>query len=143
MLSILSYLGSPWTATYSKEPVGPKPTKTCRKCGFTLPLDEFPTFSQKGTTGRRNTCRMCSNEMQNIRRKLKEENPKPPPGPCPICGKHTSHWVLDHCHFSKRFRGYICNDCNLALGRFDDNPNTVYRAWCYLKRESNGTTCLS
>jgi hypothetical protein len=137
MLSIPFYLGFLSTATCKQEPTGPTPTKQCRKCGYTLPLDEFPLFSQKGTTGRRNTCRMCGNEMQNIRRKLKRDNPAPPPGPCPVCGKHTTHWVLDHCHFTKQFRGYICNDCNLALGKFDDNPHTVYSAWRYLTRNSN------
>jgi len=67
-----------------------------------------------------------------LRRKLKKQNPPPPPGLCPICEKHTEAWVLDHCHDTDQFRGYICSQCNLGLGCFDDQPSIVAKALSYL-----------
>ena len=49
---------------------------------------------------------------------------------CPIClkpeaelvgrgGKNNSTFVLDHCHETNTFRGYICQSCNRGLGMFN------------------------
>ena len=42
----------------------------------------------------------------------------PIPGDCPACGRHTTKWVLDHDHKTDKFRGYICDSCNVAFGKF-------------------------
>ena len=120
-----------------QEVTGETLTKECRKCGEVKPIAEFSLFSVVGSSGRRNTCKSCESEMASLRKRLKRTHPKPAPGPCPVCGKHTVKWVLDHSHTSNTFRGYICNDCNLGMGKFDDNPNIIYKAWKYL---TNATT---
>jgi hypothetical protein len=45
---------------------------------------------------------------------------------------YTERWVLDHCHSKKVFRGYICDRCNLGLGKFYDDPSIVKKALEYL-----------
>ena len=99
-------------------------------------LEDFPTFSTS-EAGRKNTCYSCSAHLKKIRTKLKIENPPPAAGPCPICKFVTDKWILDHCHFSNQFRGYICNSCNLALGRFNDDPVIIESALKYLNSSTN------
>jgi formate dehydrogenase maturation protein FdhE len=140
MSSIQLNLGFPLTATCRQGITGEIPTKRCRKCGEEKPIASFTLFSVTGSQGRRNTCKSCEAEMHKLRRKLKKANPTPPPGPCPVCGKHTVHWVLDHSHTTSAFRGYICNDCNLGMGKFDDNPNIIYKAWRYLTNATKNDT---
>jgi len=72
--------------------------------------------------------------LSRLRAKLKSENPPPAAGNCPICDNHTETWILDHCHFTNQFRGYICNNCNLALGRFNDDEKMLRKAIDYLNR---------
>jgi len=104
--------------------------KSCRTCKEEKCIDNFPKFSTG--EGRKNTCKDCTYKLSELRKKLKSENPPPPPGPCPICEINTNNWILDHCHFSNNFRGYICNSCNLAIGRFNDDPNLLLKAVNYL-----------
>lgn len=66
-------------------------------------------------------------------RKWREcDNIEPPhEGECPIC-ERTKLLVYDHCHRTKRFRGWICSDCNLGLGKFNDESICLSRALQYL-----------
>lgn len=105
--------------------------KKCRNCDEMKSVEDFPYFSCS-TAGRKNTCKTCSQELSNLRRKLRLQNPPPLEGECPICNQHTNDWILDHCHFNDSFRGYICNGCNLGLGRFNDDPKLLERAIKYL-----------
>lgn len=58
---------------------------------------------------------------------------------CPICEKTSiagiSKIVLDHCHHTGKVRGWVCESCNTGIGRFDDDPNIVYRAIEWLMKE--------
>lgn len=78
--------------------------------------------------------------MSRLRSKLRKQNPPPPPGPCPVCERHTESWVLDHNHLTESFRGYICNSCNLGFGKFNDDPEILKRALIYLLDYTNETT---
>jgi hypothetical protein len=42
---------------------------------------------------------------------------------------------VDHCHTTGKIRGLLCNNCNLALGNFKDNLNSLENAIKYLKNE--------
>ena len=99
--------------------------------GYKL-LDEFPLFSTAGA-GRKNTCKHCSNHQATVRRRLRRQHPVPDPGECPSCGRHTDKWVLDHCHHTDKFRGYICDSCNVAFGKFNDDPFTMQRSLNWLQ----------
>ena len=111
-------------------------TKICRSCSVEKVIDDFPFFSTIDA-GRKNTCKQCNQKLAEIRKTLKIKHPPPIAGPCPICEKHTTSWVLDHCHFTDKFRGYICNNCNLGLGRFNDDIKLLHKAIDYLAIEKN------
>lgn len=40
--------------------------------------------------------------------------------------------VLDHCHESGRFRGWICQYCNQGLGLFRESKKALLRALVYV-----------
>lgn len=42
--------------------------------------------------------------------------------------------VFDHDHETGAARGFICEDCNLGLGRFKDNPDVLERAATWIRR---------
>jgi hypothetical protein len=53
---------------------------------------------------------------------------------CAICLTEISREVacLDHCHKTGVVRGALCDRCNLGLGLFRDNPDTLTKAAAYL-----------
>lgn len=53
-------------------------------------------------------------------------------GCCAICGVETPNLHVDHCHASGFVRGLLCQDCNIALGRFKDSRESLQRAIRYL-----------
>lgn len=72
------------------------------------------------------------------RKKLIEEAGREPPKLCEICNlppKESRPWlVFDHCHDSEKFRGWICDNCNKALGHARDNPETLRKLAEYLEK---------
>lgn len=58
---------------------------------------------------------------------------------CAICGNTNGNRVLyvDHCHETGEIRGLLCNQCNLALGHFQDDIEKMEIAIEYLKRSAN------
>jgi len=56
-------------------------------------------------------------------------------GLCDFCGNPPGkrRLCLDHCHETGRFRGWLCDKCNTAFGRFGDNVEGFERAIEYLK----------
>ena len=52
---------------------------------------------------------------------------------CDICGK-KGRLVLDHCYKDKKFRGWLCHHCNLAIGILGDTVEGLNKAIGYLKR---------
>lgn len=47
----------------------------------------------------------------------------------------TINLSVDHCHFTGKIRGLLCNSCNLALGLFKDNIEYLKNAQNYLKQQ--------
>lgn len=57
---------------------------------------------------------------------------------CAICRRsvsRSSHWAIDHDHFSNLVRGVVCRDCNLLLGYAEDDVEMLQAAVDYLRRE--------
>lgn len=56
-------------------------------------------------------------------------------GVCVICGNPPTKGRLhiDHCHAGSGIRGLLCNNCNLGLGNFKDNPHLLLKAKIYLE----------
>jgi Autographiviridae endonuclease VII len=65
-------------------------------------------------------------------------------GVCAICGKPETarnqfkvrRLSIDHDHTTNKFRGLLCNDCNIGLGRFHDSPQLLSSALRYVVRFS-------
>ncbi|MCP3471434.1 endonuclease VII domain-containing protein [Bradyrhizobium sp. CCGUVB1N3] len=62
-----------------------------------------------------------------------EYPPPPTDSKCAICHRE-SPLALDHDHETGQFRGYICRDCNLGLGKLGDSIESIRRVLQYLER---------
>jgi len=51
---------------------------------------------------------------------------------CQICQSPDAILVLDHCHDTGRFRGWLCHKCNLGIGYLNDDPILAEMAFRYL-----------
>lgn len=57
---------------------------------------------------------------------------------CAICRSENAgdrrgmRFHVDHNHKTGKVRGLLCNNCNLGLGKFKDNPKLFHRAFKYL-----------
>jgi hypothetical protein len=64
------------------------------------------------------------------------EATRPCPQHCECCGtplvKGKVH--LDHDHVTGKFRGWLCNSCNLGIGALGDSIDGVKKALAYLRR---------
>lgn len=70
-------------------------------------------------------------------------------GVCAIClkpetrknntGLAITKLSVDHCHETGKVRGLLCNSCNIAMGKFYDNPLLLRAALKYLLDNMNLT----
>ena len=85
--------------------------------------------------GRRNQQRAISRRYYAKKLGFIECTDYPPPptdGKCAICHREMP-LRLDHNHETGKFRGYICNDCNLGLGKLGDTAEMIRRVLAYLE----------
>jgi hypothetical protein len=77
-------------------------------------------------------------------RKLKLPTPTHPcPSTCECCGRPPSSKQalhLDHCHVSGVFRGWLCSECNRAIGKLGDSIEGLMNAVRYLERAAEVKT---
>tara|TARA_A100001391_G_scaffold161170_2_gene119990 strand:- start:232 stop:669 length:438 start_codon:yes stop_codon:yes gene_type:complete len=117
-------------------------TKKCSKCSLDLPLNAFS--SCHGGTYLRPECKKCMRDIARSREEIRKVHGMPHEESyiCPIClgnskevgdSQNRTAWVLDHCHISNKFRGWLCHKCNRALGNFNDNVDIIKRAIIYLE----------
>lgn len=116
----------------------------CARCKteYEATLQNFPPH--KKTVNKLDSwCRVC-------RREYRKQYRKPPDNIdkrewtkfddllfCLICGKENTNLVTDHCHKTFKVRGKLCNNCNLGLGHFKDDPLLLEFAQIYLKNYSD------
>lgn len=62
-------------------------------------------------------------------------------GKCAICRKHSTKLHIDHHHDDAIVRGLLCNECNLGLGLFRDDPLILHRAASYLDGRLSWMPC--
>lgn len=67
---------------------------------------------------------------------------------CTICdktpsGKFSDKLVYDHCHTTGKFRGVLCNKCNIGIGALGDTSSDLKKALEYLLQaeEKISTDC--
>jgi hypothetical protein len=58
------------------------------------------------------------------------------PETCECCGRlpASKPLMLDHCHVSGVFRGWLCVNCNLGIGMLGDSANALRQALNYIER---------
>ncbi len=64
---------------------------------------------------------------------------RPKPRTCESCERDTTdvQMHLDHDHTTQKFRGWLCNRCNLGLGHLGDTIASVEKALDYLRRNGS------
>ncbi|OUU15937.1 MAG: hypothetical protein CBB97_23515 [Candidatus Endolissoclinum sp. TMED37] len=115
----------------------------CNNCGIPQPVTQFQRM-QSGEIKRK--CRTCARNQSNLIKELKKIHPYPDDNyACPICErtineiskkgqKRLQNWVLDHCHDTETFRGWVCHHCNTGLGAFSDCLDRIQKAVIYLMK---------
>lgn len=53
-------------------------------------------------------------------------------GECPVCLR-VGRLVVDHCHVSGAFRGWLCDRCNRSFGMMGDTIDTARRLLAYME----------
>lgn len=100
--------------------------KVCPRCGQEYDMSEF------GVQGKYSGyCKECKNAYSKELYIIKKNREL---GICPICGQQ-GRLVMDHDHKTKKLRDWICRGCNLGLGGFRDNVESLLKAIEYLKTE--------
>ena len=111
--------------------------KICKECSEIKSIDDFYK--------NRHTCKLCIS-LESRARKLStaynltvedyQSIFDKQDGKCAICMTSvldvTRILVVDHCHDSGTVRGLLCDNCNLGLGNFKDNIETLQQAIIYL-----------
>jgi hypothetical protein len=64
-------------------------------------------------------------------------------GVCSICKKHFKILAVDHNHVTGQIRELLCKPCNLGLGNFRENPQSLQNAIDYLNRWSSFNSTAS
>jgi len=118
-------------------------TKVCIWCNKSKGVSFFAYYGRNADK-RDNRCRQCVTHNKRVTDNLKANAPDKPEV-CECCrkvpkpkvnawGKCKSDFVLDHCHDTETFRGWLCDHCNLAIGLLGDNILGVKKALDYLER---------
>ena len=132
-------------------------TKMCYSCKEIKHLDDFAHRGHRkdGTRETKNICKPCNKKQVKILNDQKKYFLKPDVDyKCPICNlteqeikdrgafqgftSATSKtvWVLDHDHKTGKGRAYICDYCNIMIGRSLDKPEVLESGAAYLRKHN-------
>jgi hypothetical protein len=110
-------------------------TKVCPQCNTERPLTSYRLYRR--ATGDRDSrdskCKSCSKRNNEVIASLRKKAPMAE-GYCECCNKVTDKLVLDHCHTTEIFRGWLCPPCNLGIGVLGDTLDGIQKAITYLKK---------
>lgn len=92
--------------------------------------DKVKAYGDKYVTSGRNK----DNARRYWRKKQGISEPtRPCPEKCELCGNASNRALhLDHDHSTGLFRGWLCSNCNLAIGLLRDSAETCIAAARYL-----------
>ena len=106
-------------------------TKICRICKKEKPIEEFHKHIRyKDNMDSR--CKVCRCKKEKQVRVIHKTAP-PKPDVCECCFKVPEKWHLDHDHKTNKFRGWLCEPCNIRLGLFGDSIKGLNVAINYLE----------
>ncbi|MBT2442255.1 endonuclease VII domain-containing protein [Streptomyces sp. ISL-36] len=118
----------------------PEGHKFCQRCGETKPHSEWHRnkTASDGLSTRCKACRAIEGRAGHLKRQYgiteaeRDEMISSQMGICTICLTAPAVHV-DHCHETGRVRGVLCFNCNSAIGKLGDDPDTLRRAISYLE----------
>jgi hypothetical protein len=121
---------------FKREQIGASgKTKVCARCNVEKPVEAFRLYRR--ATGDRESrdskCKECSKYQFDVANELRKTAPEYQ-GFCECCGKECEKPVLDHCHDTEKFRGWLCSPCNLGIGVLGDNLESLEKTVVYLKK---------
>tara|TARA_R110000772_G_scaffold24635_5_gene64838 strand:- start:1197 stop:1589 length:393 start_codon:yes stop_codon:yes gene_type:complete len=106
----------------------------CKVCSVDKLASAF-NYHRQFKTRLDNRCKECVKKQNKLREGFKKRYAHLKTFSCDCCGKvPTKSLVIDHCHRSLQFRGWICEPCNHGLGKFGDTLKGVEHAVAYLKK---------
>jgi hypothetical protein len=113
-------------------------SKQCVKCKKIKPIEDFRLNFSKNKNVRRPECRECEKEYNKSRIEVAKNLIRPSLGtPCDCCGRTDKELLMDHCHKTEEHRGWLCQSCNIGIGRLGDCIEGVKKAVEYLLRHKN------
>lgn len=121
----------------------PVDTKICRDCKIEKSIEEFEPnrrFHSKddpnGRIVRRPSCKKCRSKKKGIDSYQKSLYKRPKTLQCPICldNVNGSYARLDHSHQTGNVRGWLCDNCNTAIGKLKENVDVLQRAIDWLSK---------
>ncbi|MDX3687690.1 endonuclease VII domain-containing protein [Streptomyces sp. NPDC017201] len=118
----------------------PQGHKECRTCGEVKPHSEWHRNSTAtdGLATRCKACKAIQGRAGHLKRHYgmteaqREAMVSSQSGVCTICLAAPAVHV-DHCHKTGRVRGVLCFNCNSAIGKLGDDPDSLRRAIAYLE----------
>ena len=112
-------------------------TKRCQICKLDLSITLFGKARNR-SDGLFPECKECANKTSKIRARIKKTAP-PKPTHCECCGIEPNAFVMDHCHETETFRGWLCRNCNMGIGKLGDNIEGLQTALRYLSTKVQTT----
>lgn len=118
-------------------------TMVCYSCEKEQPLEAFPKLVYaSGAVEYKRRCKACGSYHSKLIGLFKRQHPiDHDTHNCDICGttleeitRGPKYFVVDHCHKTETFRGWICSSCNTGIGALGDDPETVRKALDYLEK---------
>jgi len=111
------------------------PERTCKRCSASRPLTDFRKVNNPKAGRPQHRTRECNVCFKKAKQDIKKArlSAGPPPDRCEIC-EQAGPVQCDHDHGTGAFRGWLCRNCNTALGGLGDNREVLLRALAYLER---------
>lgn len=101
----------------------------CFSCEKKIKRDRDIARKNAGKPNLNHRCPICNLNSDDILNKYPKKRIKKDP--------FMSCWSCDHDHETGDFRGFICQECNRALGMFNDDVKMLKNAINYLSGDTN------
>ena len=109
----------------------------CNECHKIFPIVAFTTSYPRsdGAWRLKKKCRQCQTVNEKEKKSVRKNAP-PVPDLCNCCHKKKK-LQLDHLHGTAIFRGWLCRNCNTAMGNLGDTLEGMLQAAIYLENDKD------